>query len=76
MNAYQNIVEGMKALEQERLEKQAYFRNEEEKQAREMKEQQASADAPPEATQEELQEQLHALQKAIADVTSKIKGDA
>lgn len=79
MSAYLNMVEGSKQLEMERKMRESYIRNEEEKSAREMIEQQEKADASPEeeqVTQEELQQQLEALQKAITDVTSKIKGDA
>ena len=48
MSAYLNMVEGMKALEIERKHREVYFRNEEEIQAKEMKEQQAGAGATPE----------------------------
>ena len=82
MSAYLNLVEGTKQLAEERAERVANIQNEREKAEREMKEQQqaqAQADSEtdaPEESQEELQQQLEALQKAIADVTSKIKGDA
>lgn len=75
MNAMTNIIEGVKIQENARKQREAYFRNEEEKQAREFKEQQAQAEttgAEEDETPEALQEQLVALQKAMKDITEKI----
>ena len=44
MSAFLNLVEGSKQMEQERKAREAFLRNEEEKQARDFKEQQAQAE--------------------------------
>lgn len=76
MSAILNLIEGTKQLAEERAERVANIQNEREKQDRLMKEQQTQADAP-EETPEELQEQVDALNKALAEVTAKLnKGDA
>ncbi|MFC6040121.1 hypothetical protein ACFPYN_11885 [Paenisporosarcina macmurdoensis] len=76
MSAMQNIVEGVKIQENARKQREAFFRNEEEKQAREMIEKQEQAEttgSEEDEVPEALQEQLVALQKAMKEVTEKIK---
>ena len=75
-NSFLNLVEGSKQMEQERLNREADIKNEREKQEREMIEAQQQADAEtdaPEETPEELQQLLDALNKAIEEVTAKMK---
>lgn len=91
MSAYLNMVEGMKALEIERKHREVYFRNEEEKQAREMIEQQASADSTPEEKDADEtgtpahefvfpegmsdKDKLLLMTSAITNLTNTIKGE-
>ena len=78
MSAILNILEGVKVQAQERLKREAEIKNEQEKLEREFNKAETTGaeEDDAEETPEQLQEQLQALEKAIADVTAKLNKGA